>query len=86
MAKRLDQLAPETERGWQGEPTADGGLKFTRMVRGVKEAEVIDGRLIGSAEARKLDEQASELQATYLTAATLRRKAEATTVASRPNC
>ena len=82
VAKRLDQLAPETERGWQGEPTADGGLKFTRMVRGVKEAEVIDGRLIGSAEARKLDEQASELQATYLTAATLRRKAEATTVLS----
>ena len=82
VAKRLDQLAPETERGWRGEPTPDGGLKFSRTVRGVKEVEVIDGRLIGSAEARKLDEQAVELQATYLMAATLRRKAETTSISS----
>jgi DNA gyrase subunit B len=82
VAKRLDQLAPETERGWQGEPTLDGGLKFIRTVRGVKEVEVIDGRLIGSAEARKLDEQAVELQATYLMAATLRRKSEQTSISS----
>ncbi|MBT3396074.1 MAG: DNA gyrase subunit B, partial [Alphaproteobacteria bacterium] len=82
VAKRLDQLAPETERGWQGEPTPDGGLKFTRTVRGVKEVEVIDGPLIGSAEARKLDEQAVELQATYLTAATLRRKSDQTQISS----
>ncbi|MBM3506588.1 MAG: DNA topoisomerase (ATP-hydrolyzing) subunit B [Alphaproteobacteria bacterium] len=74
VAKRLDQLADEQERGWAGEPTADGGLQFTRTVRGVKEAEVIDGRLIRSAEARKLDEQAKELQETYLAAATFRRK------------
>jgi DNA gyrase subunit B len=82
VARRLDQLAPETERGWRGEPTADGGLKFVRVVRGVRETEVIDGRLISSAEARKLDEQASELQATYLTAATLKRKVEEVTILS----
>ena len=76
VARRLDQLAIETERGWSGEPTADGGLRFTRTVRGVRETDIIDGRLIRSAEARKLDEQAAELQAAYLTQAVLRRKGE----------
>ena len=76
VAKRLDQLANEHERGWQGQPTADGGLKFIRTIRGVKENEVIDGRLIRSGEARKLDEQAKELQETYLAPAVLRRKGE----------
>ncbi|MDP6350375.1 MAG: DNA gyrase subunit B, partial [Chloroflexota bacterium] len=76
VAKRLDQLALETERGWKGKPTADGGLRFSRTVRGVQETEVIDGRLMQSAEARKLDEKASELQAAYLTQAVLRRKGE----------
>src|SRR5580700_4935769 len=28
IARRLDQLSDETERGWHGEPTPDGGLKF----------------------------------------------------------
>ena len=51
-------------------------------LRGVTEVEVIDGRLIRSAEARKLDEQASELQATYLRPATLRRKGEERTILS----
>ena len=82
VARRLDQLAPETERGWQGEPMPDGGLSFSRVVRGVRETHVIDGRLIGSAEARKLDEQAAELQDTYLTAATFKRKAEEVIVLS----
>ena len=76
VAKRLDTLAAEHERGWTGEPTPDGGLKFTRTVRGVKEVEVIDGRLVRSAEARKLDEQAKELQETYLAAAVFRRKGD----------
>ena len=38
IARRLDLLSEETERGWQGEPTADGGLAFTREVRGVARA------------------------------------------------
>ena len=36
----------EFERGWHGEPTPDGGLKFWREVRGVREAVAIDGALI----------------------------------------
>ena len=74
IAHRLDQLSDETERGWQGEPTADGGLKFRREVRGVTEAIAIDGALIASADARKLDRMAAELQTTYLNAARLVRR------------
>src|SRR5262249_38197145 len=76
IARRLDTLSDETERGWHGEPTPDGGLKFWREVRGVREAVAIDGALIASADARKLDRMASELQQTYLKSGTLKRKDE----------
>jgi len=74
IAHRLDSLSDETERGWKGEPTPDGGLKFHREVRGVTETIAIDGALIASADARKLDRMAGELQATYLKPARLKRK------------
>jgi len=74
IAHRLDQLSDEIERGWKGEPTPDGGLKFRREVRGVTEAIAIDGALISSADARKLDRMASELQTMYLEASRLTRR------------
>ncbi len=74
IARRLDVLADETELGWQGEPTPDGGLKFWRELRGVREAVAIDGHLIASADARRLDRMAGELQNTYLKPATFKRK------------
>jgi DNA gyrase subunit B len=74
IAVRLDSMSDEMERGWKGEPTPDGGLKFRREVRGVTEAIAIDGALIASADARKLDRMAAELQATYLKASRLTRK------------
>jgi DNA gyrase subunit B len=76
IAQRLDSLSEEYERGWHGEPTSDGGLKFWRDVRGVREAVAIDGAVIASADARRLDKMARELQTTYLKAGTLRRKDE----------
>ena len=76
IATRLDTLSEEFERGWHGEPTPDGGLKFWRDVRGVREAVAIDGALIASADARKLDRMAAELQQTYLRSGTLKRKDE----------
>ena len=76
IARRLDQLCDETERGWHGEPTPDGGMKFWREVRGVREAVAIDGAVISSADARKLDRLATDLQAAYLKAGTLARKDE----------
>jgi DNA gyrase subunit B len=80
IARRLDIIAEETERGWVGEPTADGGLAFMREVRGVKEAWTLDGKLIGSADALRLDRRASHLQDIYARPAKLRRKDSETTI------
>ncbi|HEX7008262.1 MAG TPA: DNA topoisomerase (ATP-hydrolyzing) subunit B [Alphaproteobacteria bacterium] len=66
IARRLDLLAPEQERGWVGAPLADGGLEFTRTLRGVREHHAIDGAVIRSAEARRIDQEASELQRNYV--------------------
>jgi DNA gyrase subunit B len=66
IARRLNRVSHELEQGWTGEPTADGGLAFSRRVRGVQERHVIDGPLIKSAEARRLDGLAESLQAVYL--------------------
>lgn len=74
IGRRLDSISEETERGWTGDPTADGGLAFGREVRGVKEYWVIDGRLIGSSDALRLDKRAAHLQEIYTKPARLRRK------------
>ncbi|MBX3492984.1 MAG: DNA gyrase subunit B, partial [Parvibaculum sp.] len=76
IARRLDLLSEETERGWTGETTSDGGLRFAREVRGVREEVSIDGPLIASADARRLDGYTGHLQEVYGKAATLRRKDE----------
>jgi DNA gyrase subunit B len=65
IAKRLDHLSPDTERGWKGEPDGAGGLVFSRSVRGVLETHTIDRPLIASGEARALNDMADDLQATY---------------------
>jgi len=83
IVARLDALAEETERGWQGEFSEDKGFTFSRTVRGVKEAAVIDQALLGSADARKLDEFAPALQAAFprpTPPAVLRRKDEMTSI------
>ena len=82
IAKRLDALEDETERGWQGH-FGEAGFTFERTVRGVKEAAVIDQALLGSADARKLDEFAPTLQAVFprpTPPAVLRRKDEMTSI------
>jgi DNA gyrase subunit B len=65
IAKRLDALSEETERGWRGEFTEGAGFTFERTVRGVKEVAVLDHALLGSADARKLDEFAPSLQKVF---------------------
>ena len=62
IARRLDALSEETERGWQGTFIEGEGFRFERTVRGVKEVAIIDAALLGSADARKLDEHAAALQ------------------------
>src|SRR5215208_4477851 len=80
IAKRLDALAEETERGWHGEFVEGEGFLFERMVRGVKEVAVIDHALLGSADARKLDEFAASLQEIYPRPGVLRRRGEDTMI------
>ncbi|MCC8937635.1 DNA topoisomerase (ATP-hydrolyzing) subunit B [Bradyrhizobium sp. Arg68] len=74
IAMRLDALAEEAERGWVGDFIEGHGFQFERTVRGVKEVAVIDDALLGSADARKLDEYANTLQEVYAKAGKLRRK------------
>ncbi len=56
IARRLDALSEETERGWQGTFSEGEGFLFERTVRGVKDVAVIDPALLGSTDARRLDE------------------------------
>jgi DNA gyrase subunit B len=65
IAKRLDALEPPAERGWKGKTLDDGGLEFTRILRGVTEHHAIDSALIGSTGALKLNEKAGQLQKLY---------------------
>ena len=80
IARRLDALAEETERGWQGRFSEDSGFEFERTVRGVKEIAIIDQALLGSADARKLDEYALSLQDAYQRPGSFRRKDEETPI------
>ena len=82
IAKRLDALEDETERGWEGRFDEEG-FHFERTVRGVKDVAIIDRALIGSAEARKLDQYAASLQHTFprpTPPAMLRRRDEETSI------
>ncbi len=76
VARRLDVIADETERGWSGHVTEEGGLRFERMVRGVKEVAVLDVALIGSADARHIDQMTPRLSEIYGAPPALRRKEE----------
>ena len=79
IAKRLDTLAEETERGWSGR-LGNEGFVFRREVRGVAEAHTLDRGLLGSLEARRLRERHAHLQEIYATPAKLKRKDSETTV------
>jgi DNA gyrase subunit B len=65
VAKRLDNLADPLERGWQGEADEEGGMAFSRTLRGVTQRFEIDGDLIRSADARRLDAMAPDFQEYY---------------------
>ncbi|HVK92919.1 MAG TPA: DNA topoisomerase (ATP-hydrolyzing) subunit B, partial [Mycoplana sp.] len=65
VARRLDLIAEETERGWTGIVASDGGLRFERTVRGVKEFAHLDMALIGSSDARHIDQMSVRLKDIY---------------------
>ncbi|MCP4315890.1 MAG: DNA topoisomerase (ATP-hydrolyzing) subunit B [Hyphomicrobiales bacterium] len=80
VAERLDMISEETERGWEGHINEDGGLRLERMVRGVKESHLIDAGLIGSADARRIDQMAERLEEVYSGPAKLVRKEDSSTI------
>ncbi|MFN3147224.1 MAG: DNA topoisomerase (ATP-hydrolyzing) subunit B [Paracoccaceae bacterium] len=74
VAQRLDLIALEYERGWQGRPTQDHGLRFWRVLRGVEEVRTLDGPVLRSGEARRLGGFTDTLRETYTLPAALVRK------------
>ncbi len=74
VAARLDLIAPEYERGWQGRITQDHGIRLARILRGVEEVRTLDGPMLRSGEARKTGSFTESLQGVYGTPATLHRK------------
>ena len=65
IAQRLDSLLTQKERSWKGEATAKGGMLFSRTRHGVIHRFTLDADTLRSAEARKLDGMAQELQAWF---------------------
>ncbi|WP_339858744.1 DNA topoisomerase (ATP-hydrolyzing) subunit B [Thalassospira alkalitolerans] len=61
LAKRLDALAEDFDRGWKGEATMDE-IVMWRMLRGVEERYVIDGNILRSAETRAMAGLLTELR------------------------
>ncbi|NNU58985.1 DNA topoisomerase (ATP-hydrolyzing) subunit B [Ochrobactrum soli] len=74
VATRLDMISEETERGWTGHVMEDGGYRFERMVRGVKDVAILDMALLGSADARQIDRVAGRMSETFAEPPMLRRK------------
>ncbi len=75
IARRLDAVSDELERGWTGS-AAQGGYRFERTLRGVKQVAEIDAALIASAEARRLDERIRLIADVFAEPALLLRKGE----------
>jgi len=84
VARRLDMISEETERGWQGRvnPSNEGagGYLFERTVRGVRDVVILDAALIGSADSRAIDRYTPRLQEVFAKPPVLRRNDKSETV------
>jgi DNA gyrase subunit B len=74
VAERLNLIALEWERGWQGRITQDHGVRLARILRGVEEVRTLDGRLLRSGEAKRSGGFTQHLQDVYRLPAKLVRK------------
>src|SRR6516225_9794968 len=70
-AERLNLLAPEHERLWQGEVIAGEAVVSSRTRQGVAERHLIDAALLRSSEARRLDADSEKLREVYEGSGTL---------------
>jgi DNA gyrase subunit B len=76
VVRRLDRLADEVERGWHGESDGQGGLSFSRTIRGVTETHALDSQLLASSDVRRIRSLVDKLGDLYGGVAKLTRKAE----------
>ncbi|MFN7135784.1 MAG: hypothetical protein ACK4N5_27185, partial [Myxococcales bacterium] len=74
VARRLDLVAAEYERGWQGRITQDHGIRLARVLRGVEEIRTLDGAVLRSGEGRKLASVSAETREVFREPARLVRK------------
>jgi len=75
VAGRLDNLAEELEKGWQGfYVPEEEALRFDRSLRGVREVLILDKALLASADARRLHSLYPHLHEIYQQPALLQRK------------
>ncbi|MGD9293905.1 MAG: DNA topoisomerase (ATP-hydrolyzing) subunit B [Roseobacter sp.] len=74
VADRLNLIALEYERGWQGRITQDHGIRLARILRGVEEVRTLDGRILRGGEANRSGTFTQHLQEVYDLPATLVRK------------
>jgi DNA gyrase subunit B len=82
IVRRLDEFSDPLERGWEGRYLDDDGqsdapggvLEFSRTLRGVTERYRIDGMLVRTPEARRLDQLTADLQEVFLSPATMTAK------------
>ena len=61
LAKRMDSVSTEYEKGWTGSVN-DHGIIVSRVLRGVKEETIINNDIINRVEAQNLDNMAVKLQ------------------------
>ena len=61
LAKRMDSVSTEYEKGWTGSVN-DHGIIVSRVLRGVKEETIINNDIISRVEAQNLDNMAVKLQ------------------------
>jgi len=74
VADRLNLIALEYEKGWQGRITQDHGIRLARILRGVEEVRTLDGRVLRGGEAKRTGSFTQGLQDVYSLPAQLIRK------------
>jgi DNA gyrase subunit B len=65
IVARLNALAVEHERNWQGEVVAGDGVVLGRNRQGLEERHLLDAALLRSAEARRLDADGARLRSVF---------------------
>ena len=80
VANRLDRVSDEVERGWAGQTDGQGGLLFSRTIRGVTETHALDAGLVASADARKIRQVVERVGELYAGVAKLTRKDQTTDI------